>query len=192
MVHYQCPKNRGLGISDLEAHWFVGRLAYLGWCLSKGMAWRQKVRKTIPRFMSDPKAKGRHKRRSEAPFARECCQALCNLPGSSDLSRSWKQLYQELLVASTSDPLMDRLGWSMEEVRSHWNWAPGSSFLNNSEFSLTWQLAPNALLLLSLNYRACLADLSDCPCCGSGIEEMAEHAFYNCEWVHPFWDHVGE
>ena len=32
----------------------------------------------------------------------------------------------------------------------------------------------------------------DCPRCGSGLEEMAEHAFYNCERVRPFWDHVGE
>ena len=31
-----------------------------------------------------------------------------------------------------------------------------------------------------------------CPCCDSGIEEMAEHPFYYCERVHPFWDHVGE
>ena len=28
--------------------------------------------------------------------------------------------------------------------------------------------------------------------CGSGLEETAEHAFYNCERVSPFWDHVGE
>ena len=34
--------------------------------------------------------------------------------------------------------------------------------------------------------------MSDCPRCGSGLEETAEHAFYYCERVHPFWDHVGE
>ena len=28
--------------------------------------------------------------------------------------------------------------------------------------------------------------------CGSGLEETAEHAFYYCERVRPFWDHVGE
>ena len=35
---------------------------------------------------------------------------------------------------------MNQLDWSMEEVRSHWNWARGSSFLNNSKFSFTWWL----------------------------------------------------
>ena len=28
--------------------------------------------------------------------------------------------------------------------------------------------------------------------CGSGLEETAEHAFYYCERVRPFWDYVGE
>ena len=34
--------------------------------------------------------------------------------------------------------------------------------------------------------------MPDCPRCGSGLEEMAEHAFYFCERVRAFWDHVGE
>ena len=34
--------------------------------------------------------------------------------------------------------------------------------------------------------------MPDCACCGSGLEETAEHAFYHGERVHPFWDHVGE
>ena len=42
-------------------------------------------------------------------------------------------------------PLSERHGWTVEEVCSYWNWAPGSGFLNNSEFSLTWQLARNPL-----------------------------------------------
>ncbi len=63
--------------------------------------------------------------------------------------------------------------------------------MNNSEFSLTWRLARNALPLLGLNYKAGLADMPDCPRCGSGLEETAEHA-YCCERVRPFWDHVGE
>ena len=37
-----------------------------------------------------------------------------------------------------------------------------------------------------------LADISDCARCGSGVEETAEHAFYYCERIRPFWDHVGE
>ena len=31
----------------------------------------------------------------------------------------------------------------------------------------------------------------DCPRYGSGLEETAEHAFYYCEQVRLFWDHVG-
>ena len=85
-----------------------------------------------------------------------------------------------------------RRGWTAEEIRSHRNWAPGSSFLNNSEFSLTWRLARNALPLLGLNYKAGLADMPDCSHCGNGLEETAEHAFYYCERVRPFWDHVEE
>ena len=34
--------------------------------------------------------------------------------------------------------------------------------------------------------------MPDCARCGSGLEETAEHAFYFCKRVHPFWDHVGE
>ena len=37
-----------------------------------------------------------------------------------------------------------------------------------------------------------LADMPDCVRCGSGLEETAEHAFYYCERVRPFWGHVGE
>ena len=131
--------------------------------------------------MSDAKVEGRRKPRGVASFARECHQVFCNLLGSNYLSRSRKELYRELVVSSASDPLVDRLGWSMEEVRSHWDWAPCLSFLNNSEFSLTRQLAQNALPLFSLNYRAFLVDMPDCPRCGNGLEETAKHAFYNCK-----------
>ena len=34
--------------------------------------------------------------------------------------------------------------------------------------------------------------MPDCPRCGNELEETAEHAFYYCERVRPFWDHVGE
>ena len=103
-----------------------------------------------------------------------------------------KELYRELVVGSASDPLNEWRGWTAGEICSHWNWAPGSNFLNNSEFSLTWRLVRNALPLLNLNYKAGLADMTDCPRCGSGLEEMAEHAFFHCERVRPFWNHIGE
>ena len=95
-------------------------------------------------------------------------------------------------MGSGSDPLVDRLGWSAEEIRSQWNWAPGSGFLNNSEFSLTWRLARNALALSDWAYKACLTDMPDCARCASGLEETALHAFYYCERVRPFWSHVEE
>ena len=181
-------RNRVLGIPDLENHWFAERLAYLGQSFSMDLVWKPKASNTFPRLMSDPKAEGWHKLRGKTLFVQECCKAFHNLPGSNELSWSQKELYWELVVGSASDPLMDRLGWSMKEVYSHWNWVPGLGFLNNSEFSLTWQLAWNTLPLFGLNYKASLANMPNCPHCGSGLEEMAEHAFYNCERVHPFWN----
>ena len=95
-------------------------------------------------------------------------------------------------MSSTSDPLVKRLGWSVVEDRSPWNWARGSGFLNNSGFSLTRQLARNALALNDWAYRACITDMPDCPRCGSDLEETASHVFYYCKRVHPFWSHVKE
>ena len=191
-VCIQRTRNGGLGMPDLESHWLAERLAYLGRALTGDAVWRLKASRTFPRLKSDPKAEGRRRPLGETLFVRECRTALRNLLGSSDLSRPRKELYRELVVVSASDPLSERHGWTTEEIRSHWNWAPGSSFLNNSEFSLTWRLVRNALPLVGLNYKAGLADMPDCARCGSGLEETAEHAFYYCERVRPFWDHVGE
>ena len=124
---------------DLESHWLAERLAYLGRSLTGDSVWRRKASRTFPRLQSDPKAEGRRRPLGEALFVRECRKALRYLLGSSDLSRPRKELYRELVVCSASDPLSERRGWTAEEIRSHWNWAPGSSFLNN-EFSLTWRL----------------------------------------------------
>ena len=105
---------------------------------------------------------------------------------SRNKSRTRKEQYRGLVVSSASDRLMGRLGWSVEEVRSHWNLVPGSGFLNNSEFSLTWRLARNSLALNDWAYRVCIENMPDCPGCDSGLEEVASHAFYYCEWVRPF------
>ena len=191
-VCIQRTRNGGLGMPDLESHWLAERLAYLGRALTGDAVWRLKASRTFPRLKSDPKAEGRRRPLGETLFVRECQTALRNLLGYSDLSRPRKELYRELVVGSASDPLSERRGWTTEEIRSHWNWAPGSSFLNNSEFPLTWRLVRNALPLVGLNYKAGLADMPDCARCGSGLEETAEHAFYYCERVRPFWDHVGE
>ena len=172
-VCIQRTHNGDLGIPDLESHWLAEWLAYLCRSLTGDAVWRRKASRTFPRLKSDPKAESRRKPMGETPFVRECQTALHNFPGSSDLSRPRKELYWELVVVSASDPLSERRGWAAEEIRSHCNWAPGSSFLNNSEFSLTWRLARNALPLLSLDFRAGLADLPDCAHCGSGLEETA-------------------
>ena len=190
-VCIQRTRNGGLVMPDLESHWLAERLAYLGRSLTGDSVWRRKASGTFPRLQSDPKAEGRRKPLGEALFVRECRKALRNLLGSSDLSRPRKELYRELVVGSASDPLSERRGWTAEEILSHWNWVPGSSFLKNSEFSLTWRLVRNALPLLGLNFKAGLADMPDCPRCATGLEETAEHTFYYCERVRPFWDHVG-
>ena len=122
---------------DLESHRLVERLAYLGRSLTTDAVWSLKVRVAFPDLGLCPSAEGRRRPRDEPPFVIECRRALRNLPQSSDLSWTRKELYRGLGVGSASDPLVDRLGWSAEEIRSQWNWAPGSGFLNNSEFSLT-------------------------------------------------------
>ena len=137
-VCIQRRHNGGLGMPDLESHWLAERLAYLDRSLTEDAVWRRKASRTFPRLSSDPKAESRRKPMGEALFVRECRAALRNLPESSDLSRPRKELYLELVVVFVSDPLSERHDWTAEESRSHWNWAPGSSFLNNSEFSLTW------------------------------------------------------
>ena len=191
-VCIQRTRNGGLGMPDLESHWLAERLAYLGRVLTGDSVWRRKASWTFPRLKSDPKAEGRRRPLGEALFIRECRKALRNLLGFSDLSWPRKERYRKLVVGSASDPLSERRGWTAEEIRSHWNWAPESSFLNNSEFSLTWRLVRNALSFRGLNFRVGLADMPDCPRCSSGLEETAEHAFYYCERVRPFWDYVGE
>ena len=65
-----------------------------------------------------------------------------------------------------------------------------SSFLNNSEFLLTWQLVRNALLLNDWSFKAGLANMPVCPCCDSGLEETVLHACYYYECVRLFWSHV--
>ena len=170
-VCIQRTRNGGLDMPDLENHWLTERLAYLGRSLSGDAVWRRKGSRIFPRLKSNPKAEGQHKPMGETPFVHECRKAPRKFSGSSELSRLRKELYRELVEGSASNPLSEQHGWTAEEINSHWNWAPGSSFLNNSEFSLTRRLARNELLLLGLNFWVGLADMSDCVRCGSGLEE---------------------
>ena len=84
-----------------------------------------------------------------------------------------------------SDPLVERLGCSLEKIDSQWNWAPGSSFLNNSVLAHQVARSKGA-------FKAGRADIPDCPHCGRGVEETAWHAFYKCKRVRLFWSHVDE
>ena len=68
-------------------------LAYLGRSLTKDAVWSLQLRNAFPRLRSNPEAEGRRRPRDEAPFIRECFQAIRNLPRFSDLSRSRKELY---------------------------------------------------------------------------------------------------
>ena len=145
--------NGGLGMPDLESHWLAERLTYLGKSLSEDSLWRRKASDTFPRLKSDPKAEGRRRPVGEGPFVHECRVVLRKLLRSSDLSRPQKELYRELVVGSALESLKERHGWTTGEIRSHWNWVPGSGFLNNSKFSLTWWLARNALPLLGWNFK---------------------------------------
>ena len=120
-VCIQRTHNVGLGMPDLESHWLAERLAYLGRSLTGDAVWRRKVRQTFPRLQLNPKAEGRRRLMGEVLFFRVCRAAFRNLLGSSDLSRTRKELYRELVVGSASDPLRERRGWTTEEIRSHWN-----------------------------------------------------------------------
>ena len=177
---WQRPRNGCLSMPDLENHWFAERLAYLGRSLSKDTVWKRKVNNTFPPLKSDPKL------RSEAPFVRECRKALRNLPGLSELSRSRKELYRELVMSSALDPLVDRL------VDGGGSLALELGVRFRLLEQLTWLLALNALPLFGLNYKAGSADIPDCSRCGSDLEVSAEHVFYYCERVHPFWNHIEE
>ena len=92
-------------------------------------------------------------------------------------------------LSTVTNSCVERLGGSLEEIR---NWEQGSSFLNNSEFSLTWWLTRNALPLCDWAFKMGLEVMSDCLCCDRGVKETALHAFYYCEQINQFWSHIRE
>ena len=103
----------GLGMPDNESHLLAERLAYLGRSLTTDAVWSLKVRVTVPHLGLCPSAERRRRPRDEPPFFFiECDRALRNLPRSSDLSLTRKELYRGLVVGSTLDPLVERLDWS--------------------------------------------------------------------------------
>ena len=120
-VCYQCPHDGGLGMPDLESHRLAERLAYLCRSLTTDTVSSLKVGVAFPGLRLCPKAEGRRRPRDEPPFVIECRGALRNLSRSSDLSWTRKELYRGLVVGPALDPLVERLGWSAEEIRSQWN-----------------------------------------------------------------------
>ena len=104
----QLTSNGGLGMPDIESHWLAERLTYSGRFLSGDAVWRRRASRTFPRLQLDPKAESRRWSMGETPLVRECCKALRNLPGSSVLSPSRRELYPKIVVGSASDPLSER------------------------------------------------------------------------------------
>ena len=188
----QRPCNGGIGMPDLAAHRDAERLTFLYRSLTQENAWKKKVKAAFPVLLRSNKVEARRRPREESRFLAECRSALRRLPQSSDCSWPRRALYRAIVEGTGTDPLVERLGSSLEEVRSSWNWAPGAGFLNNSEFSLTWRLARNALPVASVLYKADMAVLPFCTRCNSGEEETVEHAFFNCCKVRPFWEYVNE
>ena len=124
----QRTRNGGLGMPDLESLWLAERLAYLSRSLTVDAVWRRKASRTFPHLKSDLKAKGRRKPLGEALFVHVCWTVVRNLLGSRDLSWPRKELYRELVVVSTSEPLSEQRDWTAGNIRSPWNWALWSSF----------------------------------------------------------------
>ena len=110
-VLHQRLCNGGLGMPDLESHWLAERLAFPGRSLTRDMVWGQKVKNAFLRLKSNPKAENCRRPRGEAPFFAECRKALRNFPWSSDLSRTRKELYWELVEGTARGATRLVAGW---------------------------------------------------------------------------------
>ena len=144
--------------------------------LDGDVVWRREASRTFPRLKLDPKVEGRCKPMGGTPFVHECQVTLRNLPGSSDLSRPWKELYRVLMDPQRASRLdgeggcQDRAPWTTLSSRSPGDFH-GTCYLFSAWTSeQAWQTCP----------------------IGSGLEKTAEYAFYYCKRVRPFWDHVRE
>lgn len=89
-----------------------------------------------------------------------------------------------------SNSLCDHFGLLADELHSFWSWEPAANYLSNLEFSLSCRLVRNALL--DVGFKAILEDISDCQRYEHGLKETAEHTFFYCPLVRPFWGQFGE
>lgn len=70
---------------------------------------------------------------------------------------------------------------------------PGSYFLTKSEFSLTWRLAENALLVNDMRFRrGRQMNRSSSGDAVSDPEVTAKHSFYHCPRDFPLLEYVGD
>ena len=120
-VCIQHTRNRGLGMPDLESHWLAEKLARQGRSLLGVRCGDERRVRLFLASSQTQRLKVDVSRWAKYRFVHECRAALCNIPGSSDLSWPRKELYRELVVGFASDPLSERRGWTAEEIRSHWN-----------------------------------------------------------------------
>ena len=149
-AYCQCLHNGALAMPDLENHWFTERLAYNP-CQRTLCGGERQV---IPFLTLNqaPKLKANIRWWVKHHLSTNAVRSFATFLGSSDLSQPLKKRHRKLVVSSASDPHIDWLSWSMEEVHSNCNWTPGLGVFNNSEFLPTWWLVQNVLPLFSLNY----------------------------------------
>ena len=179
----------GLGTPSIQSHLDACRLAFLGRATNEHHEtfWGQRVGALFPRLYTHPGVESRRRPR-ESRFHRECRLALARMPRSSDLLTPRQELYHGLVEGSVSDTKKDRLGRTKHEIRLFWSWAPGSDYLDNSEFSLTWKVAHNGC---ALKDRDAKVDKTSDRCVRCRQEkETVEHAFFYCDNVTPLWRYV--
>lgn len=192
----QRPNEGGLGMPDVSSHKYASRLSFLRRSLTEEPLFEQSVKAAFPSLkVSSIPTDAYQKRRGETEFQAECRSALRALVASNNekgLAVPRNALYRELVGGRASDPLIKQQGLSKEQVRNMWSWAPGADYLSNSEFSLTWRLARNALHVNKILYKMNRAELPYCTRCNSETDETTVHAFVHCEKLRPLWDYVHE
>ena len=134
--------------------------------------------------------------RGRKPWVRRqiCCQRPCNRGlGMPNLVSHW--LAERLVFLGRS------LTWdTVWERKVNLTLISSGLRFGSARRATRWRrFAPNgivlqvrALLSSDWTFKVGLANVPDCSCRCSGLEEMAVHSFYSCEWVCPFWSHVGE
>ena len=194
-VCFQRIQDGGLGMPDLRSHKRAERLSFLARTIEYEPAWAHKVFSCFPLLGASLTAECRRRPRGESLFIHECRDALRGAVGflsrSSDLTRLVRRaLYHALVEVGVEDPLWKRLDVTRQEGFFLFRWAPGSRYLTNYEFSLTWCLIRGVVRFNDWLYDKEYVDSPACARCNSGLEETAEHALFHCSKVHSLWQAV--